>query len=71
MPKMKTKSSCKLRFKATKNGKLKRKNAGKRHMMENKQGSTIRRNRLADFVFSGDAHFIKKFFMPYIAKKKK
>ena len=71
MPKMKTKSSCKMRFKATKSGKLKRKNAGKRHMMENKKGSTIRRNRLVDFIFPGDAHFIKKYFMPYVAKRKK
>ena len=60
-----------MRFKATKTGKLKRKNAGKRHFMENKKGSTIRRNRLVDFVFSGDAHFVKKFFMPYLRKKKK
>ncbi|MEO0922559.1 MAG: 50S ribosomal protein L35, partial [Pseudomonadota bacterium] len=45
MPKMKTKSSCKKRFKVTANGKIKTAQAGKRHGMIKRSNKFIRNAR--------------------------
>lgn len=65
MYKMKTKSSCKQRFRITASGKVRIKNAGKRHNMRKRSKRQIRDNRKPDFMFEGDAAFVKKQFMPY------
>ena len=58
MPKMKTKSSCKKRFKVTATGKMRATQAGKRHGMikrtnkqiRNQRGTTISRRRARGIV---------------------
>ena len=45
MPKLKTKSSAKKRFKLTKSGKIKMPQAGKRHGMIKRTNSQIRKQR--------------------------
>ncbi len=62
--KLKTKSLCKKKFKITATGKVKFKNAGKRHGMTKRSGRQIRDNRKADFMSDCDAKFVKKIFMP-------
>lgn len=59
MPKMKTKSSAKKRFKVTGSGKIKRKHAFKSHILTKK--STKRKNRLtkAGLVHKSDLANIK------------
>jgi large subunit ribosomal protein L35 len=59
MPKMKTKSSAKKRFKVTGSGKIKRKHAFKSHILTKK--STKRKNRLtkAGLVHPSDLANIK------------
>ena len=55
MPKMKTRKSARKRFKVTANGKLKRRQAGKKHLLSHKtgkrkrglRGTVIQPNRLA------------------------
>lgn len=65
MPKMKTNSSCKKRFQLTGTGKIKFKNAGKRHCMTKRSKRQIRENRKPDYLFEGDAAFVYKNFIPY------
>lgn len=62
--KLKTKSLCKKKFKITATGKVKIKNAGKRHGMSKRSNRQIRDNRKADFMCDSDAKFVKKIFMP-------
>lgn len=62
---MKTNSSCKKRFQLTGTGKIKFKNAGKRHCMTKRSKRQIRENRKPDYLFEGDAAFIYKNFIPY------
>lgn len=50
MPKLKTKSGAKKRFKATKSGKFKYQRAGRRHLLEWKSGNDARRLRKAAIV---------------------
>jgi large subunit ribosomal protein L35 len=59
MPKMKTKSSAKKRFKVTGSGKIKRKHAFKSHILTKK--STKRKNRLtkSGLVHKSDVPNIK------------
>lgn len=45
MPKLKTKKSIKKRMKFTKNGKIKRFKAGRRHLMTTKNGNKKRKMR--------------------------
>lgn len=62
---MKTNSSCKKRFTITGTGRIKFKNANKRHCMVKRSKRQIRNNRKADFMFDGDAALVFANFMPY------
>tara|TARA_R110002012_G_scaffold119747_1_gene268852 strand:+ start:312 stop:512 length:201 start_codon:yes stop_codon:yes gene_type:complete len=64
MPKMKTKSSCKKRFKITATGKVKSAAAGKRHGMIKRSNKFIRDARGTMVLAESDANIVKK-FMPY------
>ena len=64
MPKMKTKSSAKKRFKVTATGKVLSGQAGKRHGMINKTKKFIRNARGTCTLSAPDAKIVKG-FMPY------
>ncbi|MEO0497841.1 MAG: 50S ribosomal protein L35 [Pseudomonadota bacterium] len=64
MPKMKTKSSVKKRFKMTASGKLKVAQAGKRHGMIKRSNKFIRDARGTMVLSEADTKIVKK-FMPY------
>ncbi len=64
MPKMKTKSSCKKRFKVTANGRVKTGQAGKRHGMIKRTRKFIR-NARGTIVMSTPDERIVKSMMPY------
>ncbi len=64
MPKLKTKSSAKKRFKMTATGKVKAGVAGKRHGMIKRTPKQIRQNRGTDVMSDADAKIVKK-YMPY------
>ncbi|MCH2164031.1 MAG: 50S ribosomal protein L35 [Marinovum sp.] len=64
MPKMKTKSSCKKRFKVTASGKVKTAQAGKRHGMIKRTNKFIRNARGTTTMSEPDAKIIKG-MMPY------
>ena len=64
MPKMKTKSGAKKRFKMTASGKVKAGVAGKRHGMIKRTPKQIRQNRGMDALSDQDARIVKK-YMPY------
>lgn len=64
MPKVKTKSSAKKRFKITGSGKVKAGVAGKRHRLISHNGKYIRQNRGTVVLSDSDAKIIKK-YMPY------
>ncbi|EFL87854.1 50S ribosomal protein L35 [Ahrensia sp. R2A130] len=67
MPKMKTKSSVKKRFKVTASGKLKVGQAGKQHGMIKRSNKFLRNARGTMVLSEPDTRIVKK-FMPYIAK---
>ncbi|MEM7520912.1 MAG: 50S ribosomal protein L35 [Pseudomonadota bacterium] len=64
MPKMKTKSSAKKRFKISATGKVISAQAGKRHMMIKRTKKFIRNARGTTTLSAPDAKIIKG-FMPY------
>jgi len=64
MPKMKTKSSCKKRFKVTANGKVLTGQAGKRHGMIKRHKKFIRNARGTTTMSAPDAKIVKS-MMPY------
>jgi large subunit ribosomal protein L35 len=64
MPKMKTKSSVKKRFKITATGKVKVQQAGKRHGMIKRSNSFIRKARGTTVLSDADTKIIMQ-FMPY------
>ena len=64
MPKMKTKSVAKKRFKLTASGKVKAGVAGKRYGMIKRTPKQIRQNRGMDLLSDADARIVKK-YMPY------
>jgi large subunit ribosomal protein L35 len=64
MPKMKTKSSCKKRFKMTASGKVKAGQAGKRHGMIKRTNKFLRDARGTTVLSDPDARIIKS-MMPY------
>ena len=64
MPKMKTKSSAKKRFKVTATGKVKAAGAGKRHGMIKRSNKFIRDARGTMVLSDPDAKIVKQ-FMPY------
>ena len=60
MPKMKTHSGAKKRFKLTGSGKLRRQQANRRHYLEHKSSALTRRLAGDKIVFKGDAKVIRK-----------
>jgi large subunit ribosomal protein L35 len=64
MPKMKTKSSCKKRFRVTATGKIKAPQSGKRHGMIKRTKKQIRNQRGTMILSPGDAGLVK-IHMPY------
>ena len=64
MPKMKTKSGAKKRFKFTATGKVKAAQSGKRHGMIKRTPKQVRDKRGTDVLSAPDAKIVKK-FMPY------
>lgn len=70
MPKMKTKSSAKKRFKVTSKGKVKSGNAFMRHMQMNKSKKTKRHARGMTVLYEADARIVLRNWMPYSRKKK-
>ena len=64
MPKMKTKSGAKKRFKMTASGKVKAGQAGKRHGMIKRTTKFIRDARGTTVLSDADAKIVKK-YMPY------
>ena len=61
MPKMKTKSSCKKRFKISAKGKVLTAQAGKRHGMIKRTNKQIRNKRGTTTLSPQDAVIVKKF----------
>jgi len=64
MPKLKTKSSAKKRFKLTASGKVKMVQAGKRHGMIKRTNSQIRKKRGTTIMSKQDSKIVKS-YMPY------
>ena len=64
MPKLKTKSGAKKRFKITATGKLKVGVAGKRHRLISHNGKYIRQNRGTTVMSESDAKIVKN-YLPY------
>ena len=64
MPKMKTKSGVKKRFRLTASGKVRRNQAGKRHGMIKRTNKQIRNQRGTTIASDSDAKIVKK-FLPY------
>ena len=63
MPKMKTKSSAKKRFKLTASGKVRASHAGKQHGMIKRTNTQIRNLRGTRILSDADAKIVRK-FMP-------
>ena len=64
MPKLKTKSAAKKRFKLTATGKVKMPQAGKRHGMIKRTNSQIRKQRGTTIMSKQDSRIVKS-YMPY------
>ncbi|MGL4323320.1 MAG: 50S ribosomal protein L35 [Beijerinckiaceae bacterium] len=64
MPKMKTKSGAKKRFKVTGSGKVVYAKSGKRHGMIKRTKKQIRDKRGTGILFHTDGENIKKYFLP-------
>ena len=64
MPKLKTKSGAKKRFKVTASGKVKSAMAGKRHGMIKRTNKQIAQHRGTRVLFKTDGDNIKKYFLP-------
>ena len=64
MPKLKTKSSAKKRFRFTASGKIKMPQAGKRHGMIKRTNSQIRKQRGTTIMTKQDSNIVKS-YMPY------
>jgi large subunit ribosomal protein L35 len=64
MPKLKTKSGAKKRFKITASGKVKYQQSGKRHGMIKRTTKQIREHRGTNVLFKTDGDNIKKYWMP-------
>ena len=63
MPKLKTKSSAKKRFRLTKSGKVKMPQAGKRHGMIKRSNKFIRNARGTTVLAKADEKIIKRNFL--------
>jgi large subunit ribosomal protein L35 len=69
MPKLKTKSGAKKRFKVTASGKVSRAQAGKRHGMIKRTPKQIRNKRGTTVLSDSDSRIVKK-FLPYASGDK-
>ena len=65
MPKMKTKSSAKKRFRFTATGKVKAGNACKRHGMIKRSNRFLRNSKGTMILFEADGKNVRQFYMPY------
>ena len=65
MPKLKTKSGAKKRFKVTGTGKVVHAQEGKRHGMIKRTKKQIRNLRGTNVLFKSDGDNVKKYFIPY------
>lgn len=70
MPKMKTKSSAKKRFKVTSKGRVKSGSAFTSHMMMNKPKSMKRKSRRMGLLSIPDARIVLENWLPYSRKNK-
>jgi len=64
MPKMKTKSGAKKRFRLTASGKVLYTQKGKRHGMIKRTKKQIRNLRGTAILFKSDGDNVKKYFLP-------
>ena len=64
MPKLKTKSSAKKRFRFSKSGKIKMPQSGKRHGMIKRTNSQVRKLRGTTTMSKQDSKIVKS-YMPY------
>ena len=64
MPKLKTKSGAKKRFRLTGSGKVRANQAGKQHGMIKRTNKFIRNQRGTTILSAQDARIVKK-FLPY------
>jgi len=64
MPKMKTKSGAKKRFKLTASGRVKMAQAGKRHGMIKRTKKQIRNQRGTTMMHPSDAKIVRDYFFP-------
>ncbi|MBX7147100.1 MAG: 50S ribosomal protein L35 [Alphaproteobacteria bacterium] len=64
MPKMKTKSSAKKRFKLTASGKVKTGPSQRRHRQISRPKKMKRQHRRAEVMHDSDAKNVIKFFLP-------
>ncbi|MCB9982754.1 MAG: 50S ribosomal protein L35 [Rhodospirillales bacterium] len=71
MPKMKTKSGAKKRFRVTSSGKIKVKQAKMRHMQMNKPKSMKRKAKGMTIMSEADERIVLRNWLPYLRKKKK
>ena len=65
MPKLKTKSGAKNRFRMTATGRIRMNQAGKRHGMRKRSQKMIRNARGSTLMCDADARIIKRNFLPY------
>ena len=71
MPKMKTKSGAKKRFKVTASGKVKFKQAHARHRLISKPQKMKRKARGTSVMFKSDGDKVLNQYLPYKAAKRK
>ena len=64
MPKLKTNKSAAKRFRFTKKGKIKKRNAGRRHILGSKTRKNKRKLRRTGYVSERDAKIIRR-LLPY------
>ncbi|HLW26827.1 MAG TPA: 50S ribosomal protein L35 [Kiloniellales bacterium] len=64
MPKMKTKSGAKKRFRLTAKGKVRANSAYMRHMMRRKPQKMKRQARGTMILSESDARVVRKYFLP-------
>ncbi len=71
MPKMKTKSGAKKRFKVTAKGRVKFKQAFSRHMQMNKPKKMKRKARGTDVMIPGDERLVTRYLLPNTRVRRK
>jgi large subunit ribosomal protein L35 len=64
MPKLKTKSGAKKRFRLSASGKVRMNPAGKRHGLVKRPQRMKRQHRGPEVLSDADAKIVKKFFIP-------